>query len=64
MRDPNAITVIFFFSWIVKYEDHKLRELLPARHESRYDLRNSHKCKVPPVRTPRAKNSFILSMCG
>ena len=52
-----------FFSSIENNEDHKLRELLPAIHESRYNLRNSRKYKVPPVRTNWAKNSFILSMC-
>ena len=42
----------------------KLRELLPTRYESQYNLFNSHKYRVPPVRTNQAKNLFILSTCG
>ena len=43
-----------FFSSIENNEDHKLKELLPSRHESTYSLHNSHKYKVPPVCISRA----------
>ena len=42
----------------------KFSKLLPTRYESRYNLFNSHKYRIPPVRINRAKNLFILSMCG
>ena len=53
---------------LIHYEivTNKLRELLPTKYQSWYNLCNSHKYnyKVSPVRTNRAKNLFILSMCG
>ena len=53
-----------FFQSIETNKSHKLRQLLPMENINKYNLRNKHKYKVPVARTNRAKNSFILSMCG
>ena len=53
-----------FFQSIETNKSHKLRQLLPMENINKYNLRNKHKYKAPVARTNRAKNSFILSMCG
>ena len=53
-----------FFQSIETNKSHKLRQLLSMENINKYNLRNKHKYKAPVARTNRAKNSFILSMCG
>ena len=53
-----------FFQSIETNKSHKLRELLPMENINKYNLRNKHKYKALVAHTNRAKNSFILSMCG
>ena len=57
----NNICKIFLS--IENNENHKLRHLLPKEKERKKERKN-RKYEAPFVRTNRAKNSFILSMCG
>ena len=50
------------FSSIMSFESHKLHNLLPPKHEAKYNIRNKRVFNVPLVCTNRFKRTFIPTM--
>ena len=42
---------------------HKLHDLLPQRHQPKYNLRKKTTFNIPQIKTKRYRNTFIPSMC-
>ena len=52
------------FKEIVADKSHKLYNLLPARNNSNVNTRNKRFFRVPPYKTNRHKNTFIVHHCS
>ena len=63
LKERRSLLCDKWFSSIVSFESHKLRNLLPPLQEDNYNFRNKRLFSIPMMRTERFKRTFIPSMC-
>ena len=63
MKDHHEHLCDKHFQSVMSDPNHKINNLLPARHNSNYNLRNQRNFNIPRIRIIRIIGTLLSSLC-